>query len=246
MGLVLTDLGLAAKAEIDRIHGTVAQYRMTTDFIISAPSGTGKSTLVSRLLDQMMDNLTFSVSYTTRKPRGSEIDGQAYRFIDRTEFERRIQAGEFLEFAEVFGNYYGTHADALGIAKEQGKDLVLDIDVQGAAQLKERIPDAVSIFVLPPSRAVLEQRLRARSQDKEEVIRRRLADAAREIRNYNLYDYVLVNNDLDVAVETLKAIRKTSARMPASARAWCSGQRARARGGVSDVPGQRARVSRRR
>jgi guanylate kinase len=178
---------------------------MTTVFIISAPSGSGKSTLVSRLLSEV-EGLTFSVSYTTRKPRGSEIDGEAYHFIDRTEFERRLKAGEFLESADVFGNYYGTHSEALAAAKKQGKDLVLDIDVQGAAQLKERIPDAVSIFVLPPSREILEQRLRARSQDDEEVIRRRLADAAREIRNYRLYDYVLVNNDLNLAVETLKAV----------------------------------------
>jgi guanylate kinase len=180
---------------------------MTTVFIISAPSGSGKSTLVSRLLKEV-DHLTFSVSYTTRKPRGLEKDGQAYHFIDRAEFERRLDAHEFLESAAVFGNYYGTHSEALQMAREQGKDLVLDIDVQGAAQLKERIPDAVSIFVLPPSREILEQRLRARSQDDEEVIRRRLADAAREIRNYRLYDYVLVNNDLNPAVETLKAIVK--------------------------------------
>jgi guanylate kinase len=178
---------------------------MTTVFIISAPSGSGKSTLVHRLMSEV-EGLTFSVSYTTRKPRGSETDGQAYHFIDRAEFERRLEAGEFLEHADVFGNYYGTHQDALTLAKGQGRDLVLDIDVQGAAQLKERIPDAVSIFVLPPSREVLEHRLRTRSQDKEEVIRRRLNDAAREIRNYNLYDYVLVNNDLDLAAETLKAI----------------------------------------
>jgi guanylate kinase len=178
---------------------------MTTVFIISAPSGSGKSTLVHRLMAGV-ESLTFSVSYTTRKPRGSEVQGEAYHFIERDEFERRIAANEFLEHAEVFGNYYGTHQDALAIARDQQKDLVLDIDVQGAGQLKKRIPDAVSIFILPPSREVLEHRLRARSQDKEEVIRRRLADAAREIRNYDLYDYVLVNNDLDLAAETLKAI----------------------------------------
>jgi guanylate kinase len=178
---------------------------MTTVFIISAPSGSGKSTLVSRLLNEV-ESLTFSVSFTTRKPRGSELPGEAYHFIDRDEFERRIANHEFLECAEVFGNYYGTHQDVLAVAQDQRKDLVLDIDVQGAAQLKKRIPDAVSIFILPPSREVLEQRLRARSQDKEEVIRRRLADAAREIGNYNLYDYVLVNNDLTLAAETLKAI----------------------------------------
>jgi guanylate kinase len=178
---------------------------MTTVFIISAPSGSGKSTLVSRLLNEV-EGLTFSVSFTTRQPRGTEVDGEAYHFIDRMDFERRLAADEFLESAEVFGNYYGTHSDALDAASKQGKDLVLDIDVQGAAQLKKRIPDAVSIFVLPPSREILEQRLRARSQDHEETIRRRLADAAREIRNYRLYDYVLVNKDLNLAVETLKAV----------------------------------------
>jgi len=180
---------------------------MTSVFIISAPSGSGKSTLVSRLLSEV-DGLAFSVSYTTRKPRGTEVEGEAYHFIDRIDFERRLAAGEFLESADVFGNYYGTNSAALDAAKKQGKDLVLDIDVQGAAQLKERIPDAVSIFVLPPSREILEQRLRARSQDAEETIQRRLANAAREIRNYRLYDYVLVNNDLNLAVETLKAIVK--------------------------------------
>src|SRR3977135_2781166 len=106
---------------------------MSTVFIISAPSGSGKSTLVSRLLNEV-DDLTFSVSYTTRKPRGREIDGEAYHFIDRREFERRLAAEEFLEFADVFGNYYGTHSDALEAAGKEGKDLVLDIDVQGAAQ----------------------------------------------------------------------------------------------------------------
>jgi len=178
---------------------------MTIVFIISAPSGSGKSTLVHRLLNEV-GNLTFSVSYTTRSPRGRETDGDAYHFISRAEFERRIAAGEFLEHADVFGNFYGTHVKVLETARKLGQDLLLDIDVQGAAQLKERIPDAVSIFVLPPSREILEQRLRARGQDAEAVIQRRLADAAREIGNYGLYDYVLVNNDLDVAAETLKGI----------------------------------------
>jgi guanylate kinase len=180
---------------------------MTSVFIISAPSGSGKSTLVSRLMNEVAD-LTFSVSYTTRKPRGHEQDGEAYRFIERAEFEQRLVLDEFLEHAEVFGNYYGTHLSALDIAENKGKDLVLDIDVQGAAQLKERIRDAVSIFVLAPSREILEQRLRSRSQDSDEVIRRRLSDAAREIRNYSLYDYVLVNEDLDLAADTLKSIVK--------------------------------------
>lgn len=178
---------------------------MTTVFIISAPSGSGKSTLVNRLLNEVA-GLTFSVSCTTRAPRGSEVSGHAYDFIDRAEFERRIAADEFLEHADVFGNYYGTHRSALDKAKAEGNDLVLDIDVQGAAQLKKRIPDAVTIFVLAPSREILEQRLRARSQDSDEVIRRRLANAVREIRNYSQYDYVLVNKELEVAVESLKGI----------------------------------------
>jgi guanylate kinase len=178
---------------------------MTSVFIISAPSGSGKSTLVSRLMSEV-EKLTFSVSYTTRKPRGAEVDGEAYHFIDRAEFESRMAADEFLEHAEVFGNYYGTHQTALEIAENKGADLVLDIDVQGAAQLKKRIPDAVTIFILAPSLEILEQRLRSRSQDSEETIRRRLADAAREIRDYGLYDYVLVNEDLELAAETLKSI----------------------------------------
>jgi guanylate kinase len=178
---------------------------MTTVFIISAPSGSGKSTLVSRLMNEV-EKLTFSVSYTTRAARGNEVEGEDYCFISRAEFEERLARGEFLEHAEVFGNYYGTHKSALQIADNKGEDLVLDIDVQGAAQLKKRIPDAVTIFVLAPSREILEQRLRARSQDSDETIRRRLADAAREIRNYSLYDYVLVNNDLNLAAETLKSI----------------------------------------
>jgi guanylate kinase len=178
---------------------------MSTVFIISAPSGSGKSTLVKRLLMELK-GLTFSVSYTTRTPRGQEVDGDAYHFISRQEFEVRVARGEFLEHAEVFGNYYGTHAHVLDQARRQNADLVLDIDVQGAAQLKKRIPDAVSIFILAPSREILEQRLRSRGQDREEVVRRRLANAAREIRQYDRYDYVLVNREVEPAVETLKSI----------------------------------------
>jgi guanylate kinase len=167
---------------------------MTTVFIISAPSGSGKSTLVSRLMAEV-ENLTFSVSYTTRKPRGADVDGVDYNFVERDEFETRIAGNEFLEYAEVFGNFYGTHQTALQVAESKGKDLVLDIDVQGAAQLRERVRNAVTIFILAPSREILEQRLRFRSQDSDEVICRRLADAAREIQDYRLYDYVLVNED---------------------------------------------------
>jgi len=178
---------------------------MTSVFIISAPSGSGKSTLVSHLM-RHVPGLRFSVSYTTRAPRGEERDGREYYFISREQFEARVERDEFLEWAEVFGNYYGTHRSELDRAALEGVDLVLDIDVKGARQLKERIPGAVSIFILPPSREVLEQRLRARSQDSGPVIERRLREAAEEIRNYSQYDYVLVNRELDSSVATLVSI----------------------------------------
>lgn len=178
---------------------------MTNVFIVSAPSGSGKSTLVKRLL-KLDAKVDFSISFTTRAPRGAEKDGESYHFISREEFERRLKAAEFLEYAEVFGNYYGTHISTLENARRRGHDLLLDIDVQGARQLKDRIRDAVSIFILAPSRAILEQRLRARSEDAETVIQRRLRGAAEEIRNYGAYDYVVVNDQVEQSVATLKAI----------------------------------------
>ncbi len=178
---------------------------MTSVFIISAPSGSGKSTLVGHLMHRV-PNLRFSVSYTTRQPRGQEKDGTEYYFISRDQFQARIFRKEFLEYAEVFGNYYGTHESELIKARAEGYDLILDIDVKGARQLRERVPEAVSIFILPPSRQVLEQRLRSRSQDTEEVIARRLKEAVDEIRDYSQYDYVLVNEDVESSVENLVAI----------------------------------------
>jgi guanylate kinase len=178
---------------------------MTTVFIISAPSGSGKSTLVSRLLASD-PRLMFSISYTTRKPRGAEQDGQDYRFVTREDFERMIENDEFLEWAQVFGNYYGTHRGTLEHARALQRDLVLDIDVQGARQLKCQIPEAVTVFILAPSRQILEQRLRARGEDREEVIERRLREAAEEIRQYEDYDYVLINSDLDRSDAIMTAI----------------------------------------
>jgi guanylate kinase len=178
---------------------------MTTVFIISAPSGSGKSTLVDRLLAGDKE-LMFSVSYTTRRPRGKEVDGANYHFVSREDFERMLANGEFLEHAEVFGNYYGTHRSILEKARAAGKDLVLDIDVQGARQLKDQIPEAVTVFILAPSRQILEQRLRARGEDRDEVIERRLREAAEEIRRYNAYDYVLINRDLCESDKVLSAI----------------------------------------
>lgn len=177
-------------------------------FVISAPSGSGKSTLVQRLLHDV-GGLVFSISYTTRAPRGSERNAIDYNFITRADFEERIGKGEFLEHAEVFGNYYGTSRLALEQAAVEGKDLVLDIDVQGARQLKVSLPEAVTIFVLPPSRRILEQRLRARSQDSDAVIQRRLRGAAAEVRNYDQYDYVLINRDLEECARDLEAIVRT-------------------------------------
>jgi guanylate kinase len=178
---------------------------MTTVFIISAPSGSGKSTLVSRLLANV-SNLMFSVSYTTRKPRGAEVNGQSYHFVSREAFEGMLARNEFLEWAEVFGNYYGTHRKALEEAQERGKDLVLDIDIQGARQLKDQIPEAVTVFILAPSRQILEQRLRARCEDRDDVIERRLREAALEIGNYHAYDYVLINRDLAESDAVLSSI----------------------------------------
>ena len=178
---------------------------MSTVFIISAPSGSGKSTLVKHLLADV-PNLMFSISHTTRKPRGAEIDGQSYHFVTRECFEGMLAGDEFLEWAQVFGNYYGTHRGILEKACVAGKDLVLDIDVQGARQLKAKIPDAVSVFILAPSRQELEHRLRTRSEDPDEVIARRLKGAAEEIRNYLAYDYVLINRDLREAEMTLSGI----------------------------------------
>jgi guanylate kinase len=178
---------------------------MTTVFIISAPSGSGKSTLVNELRSQVV-GLKFSVSYTTRAPRGSEQNGREYFFISRADFESMIRQDDFLEYADVYGNYYGTARRFLREAQNEGTDLLLDIDVQGAAQIKSKIPDAPSIFVLPPNRQTLEWRLRNRGSDSEQVICRRLVTARREIENYDKYDYILVNDRLESSVGQLKAI----------------------------------------
>ena len=187
------------------LDGHSSAEKVPIVFIISAPSGSGKSTLVSRLLASD-PGLRFSVSYTTRNQRGNEKPGESYIYISRKEFLERIERNEFLEYADVFGNFYGTNRKNLELAATEGKDLILDIDVKGARQLKDKIPAAVSIFILAPSRDILEQRLRSRSEDSQEVIQRRLRDAAEEIRNYKQYDYVLVNHQVEESVATLAAI----------------------------------------
>ncbi|CAN5655473.1 guanylate kinase [soil metagenome] len=178
-------------------------------FIISAPSGSGNSTLVTQLRT-LVEGLEFSISYTTRSPRGSEEDGREYHFTTREKFEAMIAAGEFLEWAEVFGNYYGTGLAALEHARVAGKDLLLDIDVQGAMQVMKKLTTAVSIFILPPSPKVLEMRLRNRSEAEkmtvEAVIEQRLAEAEHELKQIRNYKYALVNDVLDQAVAEMRAI----------------------------------------
>ena len=185
--------------------------RLPTLFIISAPSGSGKTTLAN-MLRQSVPNLLFSVSYTTRPRRTNEQDGREYHFVSHPEFENMIIRGEFLEHADVYGNFYGTARRYVDEAARTGQDLLLDIDVQGEEQIKKKVPDAVSIFILPPSRQVLEQRLRDRKDSyaekikTDDAIERRLKAAAREIEKYPNYSYILVNELLDTSIEQLKAI----------------------------------------
>ncbi len=174
-------------------------------FIVSAPSGTGKTTLVERLIHQL-PALCMSRSYTSRPERPGERDGVDYNFISRQTFEEMTAAGAFLEWADVFGNYYGTAAADTDALLAEGKDVMLVIDVQGARQVRSRGIETVGIFVLPPSAAILEQRLRGRSKDTEEQMRKRLEVACREVGEFASYEYVVVNDELDAAVERLKSI----------------------------------------
>jgi guanylate kinase len=178
---------------------------MPVVMIISAPSGSGKSTLVRRLIESD-PKIDFSTSVTTRQPRSGEINGRSYRFITKEEFFRLREAGELLEWAEVFGNYYGTTRSVLAEAESKGHDLILDIDVQGAGQLKGKLLEAVTVFILPPSRSELETRLRNRSSDPDEVIERRLRDAVREVNNLSFYDYIVVNDNLEESFNRLRSI----------------------------------------
>lgn len=172
--------------------------------IISSPSGAGKTTLTARLLSEVK-GLTFSISHTTRKPRHNETNGKEYHFVSREEFEQLIDQGAFLEWAEVHGNLYGT--SRAEIERRQGdRGIVFDIDHQGARQIKCAAPDAVAVFILPPSMAVLEQRLRGRASEDEETVQRRFSVAKGEIEHYGLFDYVLVNADLSEATRKLCSI----------------------------------------
>ncbi|MGI6075610.1 MAG: guanylate kinase [Pyramidobacter sp.] len=174
-------------------------------FILSGPSGAGKGTLRDRLF-KMIDGLSFSVSCTTRSPRAGEIDGVDYHFITEEQFLRRREAGEFLEWAGVHGHFYGTLVSDVQKALDDGHDILLEIDVQGALQVKNKMPDAVTIFVAPPSMKVLEERLRGRSTESEQDIALRLCNARREMEESTKYDFTVVNDDLDTAAGQLAGI----------------------------------------
>lgn len=174
-------------------------------FIVSAPSGAGKTTLVEKLV-KMTDRLKLSRSYTSRPPRGDEVDGVDYNFVSRSRFEKMAEAGEFLEWADVFGNLYGTGAADTRRGLETGHDVVLVIDVQGARKVRSRGLPHVAIFILPPSYQILEQRLRGRSKDTEDAIRRRLQVARAEVSAFEEYDYVVINDAFDPCVDRLRGI----------------------------------------
>lgn len=173
--------------------------------VLSGPSGAGKSTVVKKLMQQR-GNIHFSVSYTTRAPRNEDIDGVTYNFVDRAEFERMIQTNEFLEYAEYSGNYYGTSLKVIEEKQAAGIDVLLDIEVQGAANVRAKCPDSVLVFTIPPTYAELERRLRGRNTDDEETICKRLSRALEEIREIAKYDYLVVNDQVDNAVAELDVI----------------------------------------
>ncbi len=174
-------------------------------FIVSGPSGAGKSAIAASVLNAVPD-LRFSISYTTRQPRGDERNGVEYNFVGEEEFKGLIESGELLEWAQVYGNYYGTSRRRIDEILEQGTDVLLDIDVQGARSIRERRPDATSVFILPPSYRVLRERLESRKLDKEYVIEQRLKIACQEIVHYRNYDYLIVNDTLGDSIRELTAI----------------------------------------
>jgi guanylate kinase len=173
--------------------------------VVSAPSGAGKTTVVTRVLNEL-DGLRFSVSHTTRAPRPGEKDGVDYHFVDVPTFERLRDTGQLLEWALNYGHYYGTGVAELEKARRDGVDLLLDLDVKGAAQVRNTLADPVTVFVLPPSYADLERRLRGRGQDDEASIRRRLDVAREELSLYHAYDYAVINDNVDSCVESMKTI----------------------------------------
>jgi len=174
-------------------------------FVVSAPSGAGKTTLC-RALSDSIENLTHSISYTTRKPRPGETDGRDYYFVTEERFRNMVRAGDFAEWAQVHSNLYGTSRRVLSEMRAEGTDVILDIDTQGAGQIKEKCQDAVFIFIMPPSLEILEERLRNRKSDNEDEIKKRMRRARDEIRDYAMYDYIIVNRDFERALAELRSI----------------------------------------
>ncbi len=198
-------------------------------FIISAPSGTGKTSLAASLRNSLT-NIYKSVSHTTRERRAGEVDGQHYHFVSVEEFNQMLVENIFLEHAKVFGNYYGTSRDWILRTTQQGHDVVLEIDWQGAQQIKQKMPEVVTIFILPPSLRVLRERLMLRNQDSAASIELRLAEAKNEVAHFGEYDYLVVNDDFEKALDDLKAI-------VTSVRLRCERQRHDLRGLLRDLSG---------
>jgi guanylate kinase len=182
-------------------------------YIVSAPSGSGKTTLLQNIL-KTFKNMKFSVSHTTRQPRAGERHGVDYFFTERPEFQRMVERGEFLEWAEYYGQLYGTSRAFVEEHVESGRDVILDIDVNGARQVKEKIQDAISVFIMPPSFSELERRLRQRRQESDEAIQQRLEIARNEINHCRDYNYIVVNDVLDDSVEVLEAIVRAGRALP--------------------------------
>ncbi len=174
-------------------------------FVVSAPSGAGKTSLCKAITDSL-ENLTHSISYTTRQPRPGEIDGRDYYFVSPGRFQDMMRSGDFAEWAEVHSNLYGTSRRVLDEMVAKGIDIILDIDTQGAKQIKTKYGHAVFIFILPPSLEILEERLRNRKSDRDEEIRKRMFRAREEIKDYSMYDYIIVNRDFDRALTELRSI----------------------------------------
>jgi len=187
--------------------GSSNMSQVGTLFIVSAPSGAGKSSLIKALLAEKRSyTAQVSISHTTRAPRPGEVDGEHYHFVNEAEFKQLIAENAFFEWAEVFGNYYGTSRLSIEQSLAKGIDVLLDIDWQGARQVREAMPNAKGIFILPPSRAELESRLNKRGQDSAEIIAQRMQKAQSEMSHYNEYDYLIVNDDFEVATQELSAI----------------------------------------
>ncbi len=195
--------------------------------VVSAPSGAGKTSLLQAAI-AADEQLAFSVSYTTRQPRSGEIDGQHYHFINHEEFQTRIAADDFLEYAEVFGNLYGTSSMATELVLKSGRDLVLEIDWQGARKIREHGMECISVFIMPPSLPELQRRLESRGKDSNEVIKRRMAEARSEMSHWQEYDYIIINDDFTQAVGQLATII-------AAARLRCSIQTTRIENMLSDL-----------